>query len=58
MEEFRGKGSGIPHLAKNERDVGHPGVSSGEESTGWIRLDSFNWIDHAGRNRQREKIGL
>ena len=24
--ESRVEGSGIPHLAKNERDVGHPGV--------------------------------
>jgi glycosyltransferase involved in cell wall biosynthesis len=29
--EFRGESSGIPHLAKNERDVGHPDFSSGEE---------------------------
>jgi hypothetical protein len=26
-----GESSGIPHLAKNERDVGHPDFSSGEE---------------------------
>ena len=28
--EFRGKSSGIPHLAKNERDVGHPGPRRGK----------------------------
>jgi hypothetical protein len=25
---------GIPHLAKNERDVGHPATVMGEEGTG------------------------
>jgi hypothetical protein len=25
----RGESSGIPHLAKNERDVGHPAVGAG-----------------------------
>jgi hypothetical protein len=25
------EGSGIPHLAKNERDVGHPGLVAGKE---------------------------
>ena len=28
--ELEGRCSGIPHLAKNERDVGHPGSSFGE----------------------------
>ena len=28
--EFRGESSGIPHLAKNERDVGHPFSWRGE----------------------------
>jgi hypothetical protein len=28
-KNVRGKSRGIPHLAKNERDVGHPGVCSG-----------------------------
>ena len=29
-EEFRGESSGIPHLAKNERDMGHPRSWLGE----------------------------
>jgi hypothetical protein len=32
--EPEGKSGGIPHLAKNERDVGHPSlVACGEEIT-------------------------
>jgi hypothetical protein len=27
--EVRGESGGIPHLAKNERDVGHPAVVEG-----------------------------
>src|ERR1700722_11349637 len=30
--EFEGEACGIPHLAKNERDVGHPAVVAGIES--------------------------
>jgi hypothetical protein len=29
---LEGKAGGIPHLAKNERDVGHPAVVTGIES--------------------------
>jgi hypothetical protein len=29
--EIRGECSGIPHLAKNERDVGHPAIVAGLE---------------------------
>ena len=29
--EFEGEACGIPHLAKNERDVGHPAVVAGIE---------------------------
>ena len=29
---FEGYTCGIPHLAKNERDVGHPTVGSGREA--------------------------
>jgi hypothetical protein len=29
---FEGEGCGIPHLAKNERDVGHPAVAAGIEA--------------------------
>jgi hypothetical protein len=28
---LRGEVCGIPHLAKNERDVGHPGFAAGME---------------------------
>jgi hypothetical protein len=30
--ELRGESGGIPHLAKNERDVGHPALVAGLES--------------------------
>ena len=29
--QFEGKSGGIPHLAKNERDVGHPAIGAGIE---------------------------
>jgi hypothetical protein len=32
--------SGIPHLAKNERDVGHPGLVWGSELQGWATTGS------------------
>jgi hypothetical protein len=33
-ERLEGEVCGIPHLAKNERDVGHPAIGSGIELTG------------------------
>jgi hypothetical protein len=38
--ESEGKHSGIPHLAKNERDVGHPSVRRGE------KLQSKDWLSY------------
>jgi hypothetical protein len=29
--ESEGESNGIPHLAKNERDMGHPSLVAGEE---------------------------
>jgi hypothetical protein len=29
-EDLRGESGGIPHLAKNERDMGHPGFALGK----------------------------
>src|SRR5882762_4659042 len=31
VQESQGRGGGIPHLAKNERDMGHPGFVWGIE---------------------------
>jgi hypothetical protein len=36
--EFEGEGCGIPHLAKNERDVGHPAVVAGMEPKRCLRV--------------------
>jgi hypothetical protein len=30
--EVRGESGGIPHLAKNERDAGHPALAAGIEA--------------------------
>jgi hypothetical protein len=36
---LEGESCGIPHLAKNERDMGHPAFGDGIEPEGaWIRL--------------------
>jgi hypothetical protein len=32
LGELRGESGGVPHLAKNERDVGHPAIVAGLES--------------------------
>jgi hypothetical protein len=35
---LEGEAGGIPHLAKNERDVGHPGTGAGiEPKDSWLR---------------------
>jgi hypothetical protein len=31
-KRLEGEACGIPHLAKNERDVGHPAVFAGDEA--------------------------
>jgi hypothetical protein len=47
--EERGKSSGIPHLAKNERDVGHPALVEGLESPFICSLDPYQLgLDGAG----------
>jgi hypothetical protein len=38
-ERLEGKVCGIPHLAKNERDVGHPAVGAGIELINVTDLD-------------------
>jgi hypothetical protein len=40
VRESEGKSFGIPHLAKNERDVGHPSFVSGQRTrrSYWLRL--------------------
>jgi hypothetical protein len=35
-----GEACGIPHLAKNERDVGHPAVAAGMESKTYRREEN------------------
>ena len=35
------KTCGIPHLAKNERDVGHPAIVAGIEPYGWAEAGVF-----------------
>jgi len=35
---LEGKACGIPHLAKNERDVGHPAIDAGMEFKGAFTL--------------------
>jgi hypothetical protein len=32
LNMFEGKACGIPHLAKHERDVGHPAIGEGIDS--------------------------
>ena len=39
LNRLEGKARGIPHLAKNERDIGHPAIGDGREPKGaWTGL--------------------
>jgi hypothetical protein len=40
-DRFEGKACGIPHLAKNERDVGHPAIVAGMELKGALAGSSI-----------------
>jgi hypothetical protein len=37
LDKLEGEDCGIPHLAKNERDVGHPALVTGIEPKARIR---------------------
>ena len=46
--ESEGKSSGIPHLAKNERDVGHPYFVREPECEGSVAAEGDDGIDARG----------
>ena len=43
-DRLEGKARGIPHLAKNERDMGHPAIGAGIEPQRILkRFPQANW---------------
>ena len=50
VKRLEGKAGGIPHLAKNERDVGHPVLVKGIEATELVQEGGFFPVEVAAQD--------
>jgi hypothetical protein len=58
-QRLEGEACGIPHLAKNERDVGHPAIAAGIEPKCVLELGFVSGHDFSSRAiNDRKYVGL